>query len=283
MKTLHDITQHLSSLDLLHCDEEQVRNLIAQIPSYALPILRVPKGSYFLRATSLDMNEGVTLKRLSYKQKNKISSNDTFQRATICGETIFYSVLLNSTQNNDVTDARALSLAEACRFFREEDVPDGIYRAAISEWRTTVDLNLCSIVSITGSNKSKCFQQIKQDCTYQMCEYYHQTDYDSQSNFQDFMAMQFRKPVEKGKEKEYMISAYYTHHLRTILADIIAGICYESAVNVDEKLNNTLCAAIFPEYVDSSKLLYSSKYLECKFERRNGIISQSYYAMKLLN
>lgn len=271
MNTLQNITRQLSQLDLMHCDENLVSNIISQIPSYALPILTIPKGTYFMRATTLDMNEKVTVGRLSYRPKNKDNINDKFQRATIHGETIFYSVLLNSTQCRDVTDARMLALAESCWFFRKNNVPDGIYRVAISEWRTTEELKFYSIVSLKGENKSRWFQQMKKECMLQMREHYLTIDFNSQVEFQEFMATQFRKPVKDGNEKEYMISAYYTHYLRSILASIIAGVCYESAVNVDEKLNNILCAAIFPEFIDSSALICIPKYFEYEFKYCNGV------------
>ena len=269
MNTLHNITQQLSQLDLMHCDENLVSNIISQIPTYALPILHIPKGSCFIRATSLEMNEKVTVGRLSYKPKNKDDKDDKFQRATICGETIFYSVLQNPTQNRGVTDARALSLAEACWFFREKNVPDGVYRATISEWRTTADLNICAMLNIRGTNKSQWFQQMKNEGVKKMQEHYKQDDFEVQADFQEFIASQFRKHVKEGKNNEYMISAYYTHHLRSLLGCSLAGVCYESAVNIDEKLNNSLCAAIFPEFVDSY-LLPPKEYLDCTLEICNN-------------
>lgn len=263
--TLQIITQQLSQLDLMHCDENLVSNIISQIPTYALPILHIPKGSCFIRATSLEMNEKVTVGRLSYKPKNKDDKDGKFQRATVRGETIFYSVLLNSKEEKDVLNAEMLSLAESCWFFRKGNVPDGVYRAAISEWRTTADLNICAMLNIRGTNKSQWFQQMKIEGIKKMQEHYKQDDFETQAAFQEFIASQFRKHVKEGENNEYMISAYFTHHLHSLLGYLLAGVCYESAVNIDEKLNNSLCVAIFPEFVDSY-LQPPKEYNDCTIE-----------------
>lgn len=259
-----DAINRLSSLDLAQCADGEIRELLNMVTRLVVPAIKLGPGHCFYRATVLDIKEQVSIGRMSYKPRHL---NKVYQRASIPGETMFYATFPN-IQDKNYNEGAASALFECAPCFRGK-ITDGEYRMAVCEWRNRESITLMMLTNPQFDNKSPrmndsahCFNQLVREVD----------DARNLMMFQKFMSEQFTKHVEVGHDYNYRISALFVENLQrnmTRAGKKIDGVVWQSAVNVDEKLNDVLSVAIYPSTIDSS-FCKPSEYYEYKVQIKNG-------------
>ena len=245
-----EIIQRLNELDLHNCKDNEILDLI-DCNSYPIQLMYISPGDVVYRATVLSENEtieDVALKRLSYLPADE---NKKYQRASIPGQTMFYGIWPNPKDKHSFYSGTFAAFFETSSFFREQHKINW-HVHVVSEWMAKEPIALLVIADPYLNNKSCRLN----DCTLHFRsfveEQYTPDQVEDEFVFQNYIFKQFSTPV--NEECAYKISALYAQKfLEEAKRQVkkIDGLIWQSAINRDDKLNDSLCVAILPEDIDN--------------------------------
>lgn len=247
-----EIIQRLNELDLRCCEDRDIIELIDN-NSYALQFINISPGQVVYRATVLsdtEKIESVDTRRLSYKLAE---DNHKYQRASTPGHTMFYGIMPNMEEQDYVKSGIAAAFFETSDFFRDKNRSKEWRIHVVSEWQNIRPLSLLVIANPTIHNKSDRLNDSAEGYRAYVEACILEEFAEEEIQFQDFLYGRFS--THYNDEYEYKISALFS---KKFLEEAkkkgvqIDGIVWQSAINIDDKLNDCLCVAILPETIDNS-------------------------------
>ena len=246
-----EIIQRLNELDLHNCKDNEILNLIDH-NRYPIQLMDIKPGQVFFRATVLsepETIECVTLKRLTYLQADK---SKHYQRASIPGHTMFYGIMPNIEDKSFCESGIAAAFFETSRFFRDKTRKTKWNVHIVSKWVNKEPITLFVIADPFLSNKSYRLN----DCSIGYRAFvqgmYSPEQAEDELLFQEYIFKQFSTPFDD--ECKYRISALFANKFLEEAkkqGKKIDGFIWQSAINIDDKLNDSLCVAILPEIIDN--------------------------------
>lgn len=243
--SVEDVIDNLSRLDLKICSDQEISELLDEVIRYVVPIIDIQPGQSFFRATVIGDDEGLlSLNRLSYKPG---LLNKKYQRASLPGETMFYAIFPNIQEAHWRSNSQIAAMMECAPCFRG-DIADGEWKIAVSEWVTKSPISLMALSSPFKNKSIRLTECIKDFINVAKAT----PETFLLIRFQEFLHNEFTKIVEV--EKEYRISALFVKKLLDNSKKVgrrIDGVAWQSAVLIDEKLNDSLSVAIAPTVIDT--------------------------------
>lgn len=247
-----EIKQRLEELDLHNCSDREIVDLIDN-NSYPIQLMKINPRQPFFRATVLGENERIQdigRKRLSYRPA--VDSNN-YQRASIPGHTMFYGIMPNCEEKNYCELGIAAALFEVSSIFRDKTRKTEWHVHVVSEWVSKETITLLVIADPFLNNKSARLNDCSIGFRTFVQERYSPSIANEELEFQKFIFNQFSTPFDE--ECKYKIPALFANQFleeakkKEIKID---GLVWQSAINIDDKLNDALCVAILPETIDRS-------------------------------
>ena len=228
----------LKSLNLRIASADEIIRIMSGFVGTQIRTTVIGKGYYFYRASKIDEEEKITKSRLSYRAPKNCHF---FQRASIPGESAFYSTLspYNAPDNTGVFSA----LCETSPLLREGYVGDEIY--AVSRWCNKVPIEIVKLYDPDDINSPLFLSNYFDSFNDAMC-----TDSVVGIQWKKYLYENFTRRVNRNESYRYKVSAFFSHLMMRAGAD---GLMWKSrAFNPMEKeLHDTVSVAIAPRTIES--------------------------------
>lgn len=206
MKTLAEITEELSQLDLKKATDQEVRAVLLQIPKVAVLGSDIPPGQAVLRART---HPGVF--PFHWKSEEAISVNPNpsttdYGRANLKGVSCFYGCV---PQGDRYIEARTLAVFETCRILDDPSFSHNEEYAVIGDWRTESELKVVSIVQAERFHAKNPKLELENQA-YLDALRNADIEVDEMVKLAAFLAEEFAKEVGAGESWQYKISASFS-------------------------------------------------------------------------
>lgn len=251
-----ELLTELKSLDLTQEPREDIIRILKEIFEGGIPVMTTdynyPKE--LERAVNNTDDEPLfnTKSRISYKPKE---FNNTYLRASTPDNTMFYASVIPEGEltEKEITYARLVGLAETSDLLR--DNLDGERLITFGKWQVQ---SLISVITIFDPNKDYHIKYINDVRDSYNSQDISNEEVDKRDELLAFLASEFSKKVENGKNHDYMISAIFTE---LITENGVDGVLYPSV----QSDGYGLCVALHPRVMDRLKLV---KVLQCKLNKK---------------
>lgn len=148
MKT---VINSLKSLNLNIDNSIYINQLLDQIPGSFQQVIEIPKGHKILRCRpNLRYERFYTRNSLQYAPINKCNS---YQRASIPGESMFYGSIYIFNQNQDIGNELRISTVLECLPWLKSDETKGYQKITFSQWETLEDLRFIVVCNYNNYDK----------------------------------------------------------------------------------------------------------------------------------
>ena len=255
------IIENLKRLDLSKRPEKEIIEELKKISSLPFMTTTYYPNKEIERAVLNTDEEPVfkTASRLSYKPNEY---NTDYQRASTPENTMFYGCVIPADlSEKEIKYARIIGATETCDLIRNEDAEDGERFITFGKWRVVENLDLVSIVDPYVEYRIKYLNDLVN--AYRAC--LNNLPAEKSKEIQcvlSYLASEFSKKVDYGKNYDYMVSAIFTELLVNHGRNKIDGILYPSV----QTNGFGLCIAISPKSMYKLELIHV---LQCKVIRKS--------------
>ncbi|MCX6312086.1 MAG: hypothetical protein NT084_10685 [Bacteroidetes bacterium] len=207
------VIEILKNYDLEKTDYSEIISTVQKIGNVAIFQITIPKGAYILRNRS----EIIDLQPEPFYYEKEISirtdtENIKPSRCNWYNQPIFYGVVPMSTHNDSGDSAQYLSLLESTKIISETDKSTVVKEeyGTIGKWRVIEDIKCSAILTNTS------FSRINPGVNYykERFEHYLSSHGNNISLFReisDYLALEFGKKVEVGREHKYGITSAFSN------------------------------------------------------------------------
>ena len=208
---------------------------------------------------SEDEPEFNTVSRISYKPAK---FNAEYQRASTPNNTMFYgAVVPEKTSDKEITNARITGAFEVAELIRNRELKNGESDITFGKWLVQDQISLATIFDPTLDYKIDYINEVKEDYLKNINSAPKEIK-EKSLRYLKYLASEFSKPVKKGENHEYLISAILTEILVNSGFD---GVLYPSV----QTAGVGLCVAIHPRLMDKLSLFRA---IQCKIIKTDGNI-----------
>jgi len=251
-KEVDEAVSNLANLDLNSItDKVIILNEISKIGYIPYLIKILHTGYPIYRARPNNKKVFVNINDLSYVPPD---SNKTYKRASTPENTMFYGAITDSSDDGNITiNESVVLLSEASSLYRNRDKNKDskeIKEETITfgKWVVTSDIPLLSIIQHKSyKDDNEWNKEVRHD--YHRFIRQFPTIRNQIIKITDFIAKEFAKEVDEGKNHEYMISALFIEQIMNNAKKLglpIGGVLYPSK----QLEGSGLCVAIHPDWVD---------------------------------
>lgn len=241
-KQPENIPDILRSLDLSKTTYAEVRNILKKLGKVGIVAFTLHRGKNIIRARSNHPNKTFTkVSEISYKPASICTD---IQRANSLYRSMFYGCIVSAKEEqNDLRRARETALFETSHLYRNR-IDEGEEKITYSRWIVTRDIPLVAIVYHKDFTKKHELLKELNEGYDAFIKTYPPELVQKSIEATEFLAKEFAKEVEQGKNHEYLITA--------AVADIAvesgyAGVFYPSVPSVGAGFN----VAITPRFVEN--------------------------------
>ena len=256
-----DIITELNKLNLIDYPTEEITKILNSIGPMALMTTdyRPPKVIERAVNNTKEEPEFNTTSRISYKPAK---FNTEFQRASTPNNTMFYGAVLSEKMSDEeITNARIIGACEVTELIRNRELKNGESDITFGKWIVRDKISLATIFDPSLDYKIDYINEIKENYLLNLNS--APKDIKEKSlRYLKFLATEFSKPVKKGENHEYLISAILTEILVNTGFD---GVLYPSV----QTSGMGLCVAIHPRLMDKLSLFRA---IQCKIIKTDGDI-----------
>lgn len=259
MKTLSEIAEHLSQIDLMRTSTSAVLDVMRQIPKLGMVGFELQKGQPILRTRT----RGGEFP-LSWRTERDITYPDAGRaahgRASFQGNPVFYGCV---GKLEDFEVARQLSIHEANKLMHDPSFAHAEEFAVVGNWRVQHPVNVIAVVQSTRLHGKNVALREEHE------RYLHELDTTVEDKegcikLSTFLADEFSKEVIRENGWEYKISAAFSQRVMEMGMD---GVAYPSARAEGD--GNAYNVALKPEVIDGScKLVAAYAYRLIKHDHK---------------
>lgn len=256
-----DIITELNKLNLAEYPTDEITKILNSIGPMALMTTdyRPPKVIERAVNNTEEEPEFNTVSRISYKPAK---FNTEYQRASSPSNTMFYGAVLSEKMSDEeIKNARIIGACEVAELIRNKELKNGESDITYGKWIVRDKISLATIFDPTLDYKIDYVNEVKENYLGNLNS--APKDIKEKSlRYLKFLASEFSKPVKKGENHEYLISAILTEILVNTGFD---GVLYPSV----QTSGMGLCVAIHPRLMDKLSLFRA---IQCKIIKTNGDI-----------
>lgn len=255
LEKIKKIVEDLRNLDLSKKPEKEIISLFAKAAEFPVVHSIIYPGRIIVRGQNYDSSANYSIPaRHSFKPQN---TNDTYQRASLPSQTMFYGAVTAFEEGDNVPLARHIIITEIAEIVKDKVDKETI---VFSSWEVIEELNLISIIqSEDYKTPSKIVLDLQE--TYKMI-----SQNQPGVEFMNFISSEFSKEdVSKEEDFKYIISALYAKMMCDFGFD---GVAYPSVRAGGAGMN----VAIKPDAVNKKMRLVCA--YEVDFERKGMEVTQ---------
>lgn len=222
MKTLSEITEQLSRLDLMKVSDSELINIMRQIPKLGLVGFELQRGQPILRTRTQGGEFPIGWRSERDISYNPDKAKANYGRASLKGIPVFYGCVGNKP---DFEETRMLSIHEVNELMHSPNYEHEEEFAFVGNWRVQHPVNVVAVVQSTRLHTRSATLREEHE------RYLHALDtavVDKEGciKLSGFLADEFSKEVVRENGWEYKISAAFSHWAIEAGMD---GIAYPSA------------------------------------------------------
>lgn len=222
MKTLAEITEELSQLDLKKVADQEVMAVLHQIPRVAVNVFDIPPDQALLRARTHPGTFPLDWKNEAAISVNPDPSRTDYGRANLKGVPWFYGCI---PQGDEYDEARAVAVHEVSRILYDPSFNEDEEYAVVGDWRTKRELHVAVIVQAERFHaKNSKLQRDHQRYLKALRD--AGVDVEEMLKLTGFLAEEYAKEVGLGESWQYKISAAFS---QLMLDAGLDGVMFPSA------------------------------------------------------
>jgi hypothetical protein len=255
-----ELVNKFQELNLEDYPVDQINHLIAEIGR--IPIMRseynAGKVIYRARPHSNEDEDFLNVSDLSYKPEK---FNTKYQRASTPSRTMFYGAIIPELPEGDlIDDERIIGAFEVIDFLRNLRKKKGEKVISYGVWRVNSLISTYAIIpSDPGKTKVSWLRKLAENFNENLKGQHGFKD--KAPIIQDFLAEEFSKQVEDGKDYNYLISAMFSNKVCELGVD---GVLYPSVKMKGTGLNIALTSECVDSRLTLVDVIKCKVYKKCK-------------------